>query len=89
MSALDVAEVIAVTPMFCSDALFGKRSTKRMASFRIFVESMINDGRIEKTPNMTEKLAIIDKHLNENAKSWQKSAQHAGETSTKTRMAPL
>jgi len=49
-----------------------------MACFKVFVESLIQRGSIENSPNMIAKLALIEQHLNETAGPWKKSAISSG-----------
>ena len=70
MSVLDSSDSLTVIPWFENsngerDDIFGDGKTKRIAGFKVFIESLIQKGSIENTPNMISKLALVDQHLNE------------------------
>ena len=83
MSVLDTSDSFAHHQWFEDstgkrDDVFGDVNTKRIAAFKVFVESLIQKGSLENTPHMISKLALIDQHLKETPGPWKKHGISTG-----------
>jgi len=78
MSALVITKKLSESDTLLGSKMLRANNSKLMASMRMHVKSMIGVGDFAKTENMTEKLAVIDKHLDTTVKFWRHTAADDG-----------